>query len=400
MPPPQHLLLLHQPDSASPVILPNELKAEIISWLPVKLLMKFRCLNKFFKTLISDPHFVQMHLKKSSRNLNLALMWQRNYGDTYFVSLSISRLLENHITIDPNPYHLLKENYHKWCMVGSCNGLIYLIDTHCIDHYYWLCFWNPATRTRSKRISTSLRNDFKFAFGYDNSTETYKTVAFRVDLEGGNAKSEVKVFTLGNKYPIDIQCFPVIPLYWFHRGKNNGVYLSGTINWLALSNYFFSNYDFGNHSMITVEQYVIVSLDLSTESYSQLLLPRGFDKVPCVQPMIVVLMDSVCFGHDFKRTHFVIWQMKDFGVQESWIQLFKISYQNIHSSDHLLKFKRMQFLPLYLSENMDTLILANDENDIAFIYNCKDGRVERIRIPDKIWWFLAKDYVESLVATR
>ncbi|CAJ2670625.1 unnamed protein product [Trifolium pratense] len=28
------------------------------------------------------------------------------------------------------------------------------------------------------------------------------------------------------------------------------------------------------------------------------------------------MMDSLCFSHDFKGTQFVIWQMKEFGVQD------------------------------------------------------------------------------------
>jgi hypothetical protein len=55
---------------------------------------------------------------------------------------------------------------------------------------------------------------------------------------------------------------------------------------------------------------------------------------------------------------------------------------------------------LYLSENGDTLILANYDNDEAFIYNRRGHRVEKIGIKDKILWGLAKDYVESLVSTH
>jgi len=130
-----------------------------------------------------------------------------------------------------------------------------------------------------------------------------------------------------------------------------------------------------------------------------LLLPRGFDEVPRVQPTVVVLMGCLCFGHDFKGSHFVIWKMKDFEVQESWIQLLKISYQNICSSQYLLKFETMEFLPLYLSKNGDTLILTNDKNDIAFIYKCRINRGEPIQITKIVRWLWAKDYVESLVST-
>jgi hypothetical protein len=135
---------------------------------------------------------------------------------------------------------------------------------------------------------------------------------------------------------------------------------------------------------------VILSLDLSTETYTQLLPPPGFDNVLEYHlPKIVVLMDCLCFCHDFEKTHFVIWQMKDFGVQESWIRLFKISNEKF--------FKWPSLLPLYLSENGDTLILANGDKE-AFIYNHRDKTIEKIGISNHILWSQAKDYVESLVS--
>jgi hypothetical protein len=60
----------------------------------------------------------------------------------------------------------------------------------------------------------------------------------------------------------------------------------------------------------------------------------------------------------------------------------------------------VNLLPLYLSENGDTLILTNYDDDEAFIYNCRDNRVKKIGINNKILWGLAKDYVESLVSTH
>ncbi|AES87605.1 putative F-box domain-containing protein [Medicago truncatula] len=425
----------YQPDLASQLILPDELIIEIMTWLPVKPLMQFKCVNKIFKTRISNPDFVQMHLNKSSQNPHLALMWKHDFHSRTFeqfsvITFPISLLLQNmytrlhffrpnfdspqwlgrdeNTTLRCNPYYRLDENYHTWWVVGSCNGLLCLIDVQCSGYndwpreYYWLYLWNPATRTKSRRTSLSFPSNFKFSFGYDISSKTYKVVAFRVDLdkERGNATSVVKVFNMADNSRRNIQCFPVLPLYWFKREKNNGVYLSGTINWMTLRDYFYSDYEIGNVSSITVEQYVIVSLDLSTESYTELLLPRGFDEVSCVQPTLVVLINCLCFCHDFKGSHLVLWKMTDFGVQESWIQLFKISYENFHSSEYLLKFETMELLPLYLSKNAETLIFANDENDTTFIYNCRDNRGEQIRITNKIWWLWAKDYVESLVPTR
>ncbi|KAL5058086.1 hypothetical protein RYX36_029690 [Vicia faba] len=167
---------------------------------------------------------------------------------------------------------------------------------------------------------------------------------------------------------------------------NNGVHLNGTVNWLALPSYIQPAYEYGWKSIANAQQFVIVSLDLSTETYTWILLPRGFVEVPRFQPGLHVLMDCLCFSHDFKGTESVIWKMKDFGVQESWTQLFRIEYLKIY---HDLNFyKGSEFgtplLPLHLSKNGDTLILANYKDDRAIIYNQRDNGVERIRISNKL----------------
>ncbi|KEH23237.1 F-box protein interaction domain protein [Medicago truncatula] len=131
---------------------------------------------------------------------------------------------------------------------------------------------------------------FQFALGYDDSSKTYKVVEFHVEEnKPALAKSEVKVFILGGNCWRNIQSFPVIPLNWLDYGNtsiNSGVHLSGTINWLAIHKYFhqYYIYEYISH----VEQFVIISLDLSTETYKQLLLPQGFDEVPFVQPVLKI----------------------------------------------------------------------------------------------------------------
>jgi F-box interacting protein len=413
-------------------ILPDELVVEIISWLPVKHVMQLRCVNKFFKNLIFDPHLVEMHLNKSAQQQQFAVMHFKGKG-LYMETLSIPRLLRNkspifHRHTDPDR-RLLKDIiqtgpsgiWWRW-LIGSCNGLVCLNGVSYPCKREWLCLWNPAMRTKSKKISIlfDLRRNpqFTFSFGYDNSTQTYKVVAFYMDLEV-EPKSLLKVFTfrLGDDIDNsssccwrDIQCcFHVLPLYWrplnwrsnYNRKLHNkGVHLNGTINWIVIRNY---NINSSSTLVTTVDQYVILSLDLSTETCTQLLLPQRFDKVPSHPPKLAVLMGCLCFCHDFEETHFVIWQMKNFGVQDSWIQLFQISYQENF-------FRWMDLLPIYLSENHHTLILAKDQGPAnedaheAFIYNHKYNRVEKIGkikgITSYIHWHEANDYVESLVSTH
>ncbi|CAJ2649197.1 unnamed protein product [Trifolium pratense] len=89
--------------------------------------------------------------------------------------------------------------------------------------------------------------------------------------------------------------------------------------------------------------------------------------------------------------------MTEYGVEESWTQLLKISFQNLRNILHNFETGNYyHWFPLYLPESCDTLILANYLKDQAILYNWRDNERTRISI-QKSFWHSAKDYVESLV---
>ena len=399
------------------VILPVELiTTEILLRLDVKSLMLLKCVSKPWNTLISDPIFVKMHLKlsKSKGNLRLALFSNKNLrlqirsvgrGRSYTVTVaptSVSLLLESTTSSIPLADDL---QYQFSCVdccgiIGSCNGLICLHGCFHGPGYkrHSFCFWNPATRSKSKTLLyvPSYLNRVRLGFGYDNSTDTYKTVMLGITMDeglGGNRMrtAVVKVFTLGDSIWRDIQSsFPVelaLRSRWDDI-KYDGVYLSNSINWLVRHRYKCQQKN------LTTEQFVIISLDLETETYAQLQLP----KLPFDNPNICVLMDCICFSYDFKETHFVIWQMKEFGVEESWTQFLKISYQNL-GINYIVGHDGFLVLPVCLFENVATLILAIKKGNQAVLYNLRDNKVKKIEKTNRIWWCVARDYVESLVST-
>jgi len=414
-----------QPHSTAPLLptfIPDELVAEILSRLDVKTIVRFKSVSKSWNTLISDPAFVDKHLKKSSQKQNLIVIW--NISDGYNVSrISLHSLIENpSISIHSrNNSHFLKRGCY---IAGSCNGLICLFSKsfyitqnvgsrHVWHENYSIYFWNPSTRKKSEKLGSfsystpvdrlypfhSLSNSFQFGFGYDDSRKTYKVVAFHVEEnKPAPVTSEVKVFSLGGNCWRNIQSFPVIPLNGLnhrHTCLNNGMHLSGTVNWLAGLNDFYSIHEYWY--ITNAEQFVIISLDLSTETYKQLLLPPGYDEVPTVWPVLMVLMECLCFSYDTKDNGFVLWQMKEYGVQESWSQLFKISYHNLQ--DCCVK-DYDQMVCLY--KNGDIVIFAKPHKpDQAVIYNLRNKKVARIRVQDCIdWSFHASVYIESLVEFR
>ena len=410
----------HSNNGAPTPLLLDELIVEILSRLPVKTLMQFKCVCKSWKTLIShDPSFAKLHLQRSRRNTHLVLVSDQSMSedesDFSVVPFSISNLLEAPLTIVPlEPYYLLRNiaipndpyyllsNMDCSFMVGSCNGLICLRSYSYTHGHEEFCirFWNPATNTLSQELG-HLTKFFRLTFGYDITNDTYKVVAFSAD--------EVKVFSLSDNVWRDIPTFPVVPFDLeagpCHPFVNDGVYVSGSINWLAIQNKI--EYEWND---ISIDQFLIVSLDLTTETYRRFLPPQGFVEVPLVEPSVTVLMDCLCFSHRFKETHFVLWRMTEFGVQESWTQFFKISLQDLQIdlgiSDSLEYGLQLFLFPLYLSESDDTLIMAinqqgyDDHDSHAIIYNWRDKRVEQITsVDNEILWFHTMDYVESLIST-
>ncbi|KAF1890905.1 hypothetical protein Lal_00037476 [Lupinus albus] len=222
---------------------------------------------------------------------------------------------------------------------------------------------------------------FRYGFGYDSSSDTYKVAAIVL----GSENTAVEVHSMGDNRWRKILSFPAFPFLCQLHGK----FLSGTLNWLALHKSGY-RYDWG---AVTVNQLVIFSLDLEKETYKQMSLPAGLDEVPSFEPKLEFLWDCLCLFYYSRATHFVIWQMKEFGVENSWTQLINISYQHLR----IFNYEYRILIPLWTSENGDTVVLANNADFEAIIYYWKDKRVERIEIPNLQLWIDAMEYIPSMV---
>ncbi|XP_045793457.1 F-box protein At1g11270-like [Trifolium pratense] len=397
-----------------PAFIPDELISEILSLLSVKTIVRLKCVSKSWNSLISDQTFVEKHLKVSSQNPQLIFTPPYlKYPMSSILPIPVCRLLDK-------PSITIPHSSMEYCqVVGSCKGLLCLLfhdlcsKQERMYRTYSFCLLNPATRTLSEKLGTFHDyNDpeprpgtYKFSFGCDISTGTFKVVENFGKRDTENWRSwisHVRIFSLSDNCWRNIESFPFFPIHL----NNDGLYFSGTVNWLALRKHG-CYVDFYQLIPRVEDIIVIVSLDLSTETYKQFSLPPGFDELPRYQPTLHVLMDSLCFSHDFKRTEFVTWKMTEFGVQESWTQLFRIQYFNLQMYDlpgkhdtlaYLLDYN-LPLLPLDISQNGDTLIFANYEDEQAIVYNHIDKRVERIEISKKLCLFSARNYVESLVST-
>ncbi|RZC00329.1 F-box/kelch-repeat protein At3g23880-like [Glycine soja] len=382
---------------------PIELIVEILSWLPVKPLIRFRCVSKTWKSLIFHPIMVKLHPQRSSKNPHVLLTFEDNNRNndncySFAATCSIRRLLENpSSTVEDGCYQFNDKNHF---VVGVCNGLVCLLNSLDRDDYeeYWVRFWNPATRTMSEdspRLSLHWRkyktgrNDWvcgypRCGFGYDGLSDTYKVVIILSNVK--LQRTEVRVHCVGDtRWRKTLTC-PVFPF----MEQLDGKFVGGTVNWLALhmsSSYY-------RWEDVNVNEIVIFSYDLNTQTYKYLLLPDGLSEVPHVEPILGVLKGCMCLSHEHRRTHFVVWQMMDFGVEKSGTQLLNVSYQHLQVHD----FPSCPMIPLCMTENNDLFLLANNEGEEFVVYNRKDNRVQCTEgFKNGKFSFFSYDYVQSLV---
>ncbi|KAG4926745.1 hypothetical protein GLYMA_19G048000v4 [Glycine max] len=375
--------------------LPQDLIEEILSWLPVKSLMRFRCVSRTWNSLIFQAHFVKLNLQRSSRNTHVLLRCQIN---TVFEDMrdlpgiapcSICSLLENPSSTVDNGCHQLDNRY---LFIGSYNGLVWLINLVARGEFseYRVWFCNLATRIMSEDSPhLCLRScnyklwwyQVKCGFGYDDRSDTYKVVLVLSNIKSQNW--ELRVHRLGDTHWRKVLTCPAFPIL----GEKCGQPVSGTVNWFAIRKLGF-DYEW---ETVTVDQLVIFSYDLNKETFKYLLMPNGLSQVPR-GPELGVLKGCLCLSHVHQRTHFVVWLMREFGVENSWTQLLNVTLELLQAPLPCVILK-----PLCISENGDVLLLANYISSKFILYNKKDNRIVYTQDFNNQVPMSSHDYIQSLV---
>ncbi|KAG5549755.1 hypothetical protein RHGRI_014905 [Rhododendron griersonianum] len=177
--------------------LPPEIIAAVLSRLPVKSLLRLRCVSKWWRCLISNPKFAKTHLSLASANTdysNHRLILSGSYPYTNFKSCSLYSILNEKSDCAVQLDCPLKRPNLRVTIWGCCDGLV------CIGTGREVCIWNPSTG-KYKRLPLP---DFEmayicyswFGFGYDEGIDDYKVVGFFFGDRTGGFELEVKVYTL------------------------------------------------------------------------------------------------------------------------------------------------------------------------------------------------------------
>ncbi|KAM1069740.1 hypothetical protein ACFX2A_001545 [Malus domestica] len=192
----------------------EDIIVEILSWLPVICLLRFRCVCKSWGALISTPHFFDKHrpcTNDNDNNKNVLILFNRSprradYWESHdslpsrFPQLTDYQSLKNKKNVAASASAATAASLSRRrnledefpddtsvrdsSLAGSCNGLICLLGKYegvcelrdMFIKWYGnnrLLLWNPSTRKARKLpdIDCFRFGSIYYRFGYDSTTQ-------------------------------------------------------------------------------------------------------------------------------------------------------------------------------------------------------------------------------------
>lgn len=356
--------LLPQESSA----LPQELIIEILVRLPVKCLLKFRCVSKLWLSLISNTEFHKTHVNFSIKNPKMT-----DYTIAGVASVSgLGKICHVYTIKCENSFITVakhgcppKSLFLSAWLLGSCNGLVCLTSDS-----FTLMLLNPCTGNFNVFPDTMSQYKVgaggcyvRYGFGYDASIEDYKVVKiFSFPQNEGRHENIVMVYSLKANSWSTIQ--------GFNSGRINGmvgVFANGALHWDVC------------HPHISRASSEIVTLDFAAQRYGKIALPSYEDGG--VYWTLGVSRGCLIACCNYETNKADMWVMKEYDVDKSWTKLVAIS---------LPVDRRVDITPLYVAENGDVLLKLGTE---LILYNSRNASFKRLAD------YVSGDFLQVQVAT-
>ncbi|KAG5051146.1 hypothetical protein JHK87_003344 [Glycine soja] len=276
------------------VFLPQELVIEILLRLPVKSLVRFKCVCRLWLSLISDPSFAISHFEPMATHTKRLVFLTPRACEFRSIDFNASVHDDSASTALKLGFLPTKSYYVR--ILGSCWGFV-LFD--CCQSLH---MWNPSTGVHEQLSYSPVAFDmdvrfftFLYGFGYDSSTDDYLVV------QASNNPSL-------DDYTTRLEFFSLRANVW--KELEVGSLLNGALQWIT------SRYGLSIH--------VIVVFDLMERSFPEIPLPVDFDieyfyDFSFCQLGVLGECLSLCVVGYYSPA--VIWIMKEYKVQLSWTKI-------------------------------------------------------------------------------
>ncbi|XP_055961584.1 F-box protein CPR1-like [Mercurialis annua] len=334
--------------------IPIDVISCILSFLPVKSVLRFKCVSKSWHSLISDPHFKKLHLLHSHKSANLVLVFQDQDSLRDCDAPLFDDIMSGDATHIELPFRRHLQYSIKGIIMCSCDGLLLMRNYNNLGP---LTLWNPSTD--ECRILPTVECDFSSTsagLGYDSSTDDYK-VLFRPEKKHCRPGEDVMILSLKTN------CWRKINFFKYYCRLENGINLKGSLNWAILK----ASVSKDNKVWLSAK---IVSFSLANETTTEMEHPRNYPTYS-VRLKLGVLQGCLCLTETaHPNTSITIWLMKEFGVTSSWTKLI--------TTPHLPGGHGMDFpIPLPLNHMNKTVFLIHKYRGAAHFLIINDLEAEK-----------------------
>ncbi|KAL6200494.1 hypothetical protein ACLB2K_030275 [Fragaria x ananassa] len=295
------------PSSESPVLDLDAVIFDILSRLPPKSLLRFRCVCKAWRTLISDPYFIKEHLSRVNNSCSYSV---------FVKDVSTFRSIDS-------PKH-----YSGMMMV------LFPAESSIFRESKVL----PKLHTKDLFPSSP---DY-YGFGYDSATDDYKVIVgdFRYLASYKNC---ILVYTVKTGSWRKLQYHGLALLGY-------GCLVNGALHWVQEEPW-----------EAEVDSYKLVSFDLTEEKFHEIPSPyhpnNPIDRRNHLVASAGKFRKSLALYSRGPGSEYMMWVMKEAGVEKSWNEVIKIPKEVLHvSGDHHRH--HIIWTPLCISNDGVTLIVV------------------------------------------
>ncbi|TQD93751.1 hypothetical protein C1H46_020650 [Malus baccata] len=319
--------------------MPEAMVLQILSWLPPKSLMRFRCVRKSWYKFINNPSFVDVHLSKSVDNSfqsSTCILFKRyvlNDADNGSKKILLS-LIDLCNDNNGDVYYLQDLNLnvpislglrHEYLdIAGHCHGIICLTD---YSEKVFLC--NPALKESKllpksclrlpppKEINILQSTGIAVGFGYDHKAKDYKVVRIVMHFEGFWIlfhPHTAEVYTMSSNSWREIKVDIPSSVVWCPSSQ---MYFKGVYYWFAIEL---------DKQTLDENKKVILSFDMDDELFSDIPVPESLqDTKECYGSLAVWNGSVALFSFHIEsgvRKSIGIWEMND--LEGSWTKQLTI----------------------------------------------------------------------------
>ncbi|XP_050222074.1 F-box/kelch-repeat protein At3g06240-like [Mercurialis annua] len=321
--------------------LPEEVVLQILSRLPVKSILKFRCVCKLWNCIVKNPHFISAF---SSNNHNHYFFLRHSYASYQDSRLRFdNKHLDHYLRLYPP-----SDKAKIISVVASSNGLVCLSGAS-----QKFILWNPSIR-KSLMVPESTfprscpNSKTVLGFGFDSRTNDYKLLMARFLV---HSISEVFLYSLNSNSwkKILVAC----------------KYREG-IDWLIDTSFVDGRFYW---PIIAEKKNVVLVFDLRNEMFAEITLPECLEYVDkSYLKMKAFGESSIAVIHQNARDSSYesnIWVMKEY-TSGAWMNLATVG-KRWRGDSNVLEFR----------DNGEVLVSFYSGQCLAS-YNIKNGRIKKL----------------------